>query len=86
VLVALEKIRALASALEIDEILEDSRGVRLRISGNSRVDPGKIVALIRRDRRISLDPSDNEMVLFKPTEKGDEKKLVELKKWLQQIS
>jgi len=86
VLVALEKIRALASALEIDEILEDSRGVRVRISGNSRVDPGRIVALIKRDRRISLDPTDNEMVLFRPAEKGDEKKLLELKKWLQQIS
>jgi transcription-repair coupling factor (superfamily II helicase) len=86
VLVALEKIRALASALEIDEILEDSRGVRIRISGNSRVDPKKIVALLKKDRRISLDPTDNEMVLFKPAEKGDEKKLLELKKWLQQIS
>ncbi|MCU0844934.1 MAG: transcription-repair coupling factor [Spirochaetes bacterium] len=86
VLVALEKIRALASALEIDEILEDSRGVRIRISGNSRVDPKKIVALIKKDRRISLDPSDSEMVLFKPAERGDEKKLLELKKWLQQIS
>ncbi len=86
VLLALEKIRALASALEIDEILEDSRGVRIRISGNSRVDPKKIVPLIKKDRRISLDPSDNEMVLFRPDEKGDEKKLTELKKWLQQIS
>jgi len=86
VLVALEKIRALASALEIDEILEDSRGVRIRISGNSRVDPKKIVAIIKKDRRISLDPSDSEMVLFKPAERVDEKKLLEIKKWLQQIS
>lgn len=86
ILIRLETIRALASFLWIDEILEDSRGVRIRISSDAKVDRQKIVSKLKKDARVSLDPLDHEVLLFKPFEKGDEKKLEELKKWLQQIS
>jgi len=86
ILLELEKIRAIASGLEIDEILEESRGIKIRISADSRADVKKIVAKLKKDRRLSMDPSDNEVLIFRPAETEDEKKLLELKKWLQQIS
>lgn len=87
ILIALEKIRTVASMLEIDEILEESRGIKIRLSGDSRVDIKKIISQLKKDRRISIDPVDKEILLFRPKEQNDEeKKLDELKKWLQQIS
>ncbi len=86
ILVELEKIRAIASSLEIDEILEESRGIKVHISRDSRADRKKIVTMLKKDPRLSVDPANNEVLLLKPAEKSDEKKLQELKKWLQQIS
>jgi len=85
ILVELEKIRTLASNLMVDEILEDSRGVRMRISGESRIDVKRLLALLKKDARFSLDPVDKEVLHFKPGSKGDEKKIEELKKCLQQL-
>jgi transcription-repair coupling factor (superfamily II helicase) len=86
ILVELEKIRAVASAMEIDEILEESRGVKVHISRDSRADRKKIVSMLKKDPRLSVDPSNNEVLYLRLTEREDEKKLQELKKWLQQIS
>ncbi len=86
ILVDLEHIRALASSMRIDEILEDSRSIRIKITGASTVDPVRIMKLASKDRRFSIDPDFPEVLLFDPGKISPEKKLEELKKWLQQIS
>ncbi len=86
ILMAMAKVRVLASNVEIDEIIEESRGIKIRISTDSKVDTGKIVAMLKKETRFSVDPSDREALIFKPETKDHEKKLMELKKWLQQIS
>ena len=85
ILIELEEIRALASSLRIDEILEHSKAVKIRISANSVIDPSALVKEIAADARLSIDPSDNEILIFRPKAKQTEKKLFELKKWLQQF-
>ncbi|TAL29773.1 MAG: transcription-repair coupling factor [Spirochaetes bacterium] len=85
ILVELEKIRTIASTLMVGEILEDSRGVRIRISGDSRIDVKRLLALIKKDKRFSLDPVDKEVLHFRPGALTEEKKLDELKKCLQQM-
>jgi transcription-repair coupling factor (superfamily II helicase) len=84
-LVETEKIRTIASILFIDEILEDSFGIRIKISEQASFDTAKLVKLLHSDPRFSLDPIDKNILRFKPVEKETEKKLVELKKWLQQL-
>ena len=84
ILVELEHIRALASQLEIDEIQEDSRSIKIRISADAQIDRQKIIRAINANKGITLDPSDRELLNY-TTAATAEKKLVELKKWLQQI-
>ncbi len=84
-LVEMEKVRAIASSLQVDEILEDSRAIKIRVSGQSRVDVDKLVALIQKDKRLALDKFDNEIVLFTPGNVNEEKKLDELKKLLRHL-
>ncbi len=86
ILVELEKIRALASSLLIDEVIEDSRAIKIRISAHSKIDPQKIVKLITTDSRISIDPGDSEKLIFTPKSQSPEKIVQELKKWLQQLT
>lgn len=86
ILIELEKIRAIASSLEIEEIIEDSRSIRLRFSKNTRIELKKVISLIRKDSRISLDPREQEILVFKPESEEKEKRLEELKKLLQQFS
>ena len=86
VLIELEKIRALASSLEIEEIIEDSKAIKIRMSKNTRIDPELIVSIIQKDKRISFDRKEKDILIFNPKAKQEEKRLEELKKWLQQIS
>jgi transcription-repair coupling factor (superfamily II helicase) len=86
ILIELERIRAIASNLEIDEIIEESRSIRIRISAESRVDRNEIIESIKKDKRLNLDSKDRELLYLKLPESDEEKKLLELKKWLQQIS
>ncbi len=86
VLIQLEEIRTMASLMQISEIIEDSSCLKLKITGDSLIEPEKIVMAIESDKRISLDPDDSEKLCFAPKSDTVEKKLVELKKWLQQIS
>ena len=86
ILIELEKVRAIASALEIEEILEDKKAIRIRISGGSKISVHRMVEMIRKDERLELDRGDKELLLFKPRENDNEKKIVELKKWLQQLN
>ena len=86
ILIELEKIRAIASSLGIDEIIEESRSVKIRISAESRIDRNEIIESIKKDNRLNLDSKDRELLYLKLSESDEEKKLLELKKWLQQIS
>jgi transcription-repair coupling factor (superfamily II helicase) len=86
VLIELEKIRAIASSLEIEEIIEDSRAIKIRMSKNTKIDPVKIVSIIKKDKRLSFDHKEKDILVFKPAGTDEEKRLEELKKWLQQIS
>jgi len=85
VLIEIEQIRAMASILAIDEILEDSRSIRLRISGSSKVDVNRLVSLMAADRRLSIDPGDHETLIYVPESMDPEKKVPGLKKLLQQL-
>ncbi len=84
-LVEMEKVRSIASSLQIDEILEDSRAIKIRISGQSQVDVNKLVSIIQKDKRLYVDKFDKELVLFNPGNVNNEKKLHELKKLLRQL-
>jgi transcription-repair coupling factor (superfamily II helicase) len=86
VLIELEKIRALASSLEIEEIIEDSKAIKIRMSGNTKIDPGLIVKNIQKDKRLSFDRKEKDILVFKPKSDKEEKRLEELKKWLQQFT
>jgi len=85
ILIEIERIRAIASLAAIDEILEDSKSIRIRISGSSRVDVKKVVALMSSDRRLTPDPVDRETLIFVPESMKTEKKVPALKKLLQQM-
>jgi len=85
-LIEIEQIRAMASLLAIDEIMEDSRSIRIKISGTAKVDVKKIVKLMAADRRLSIDQADREILVFVPGSMKAEKKDPELKKLLQQLA
>ena len=84
-LVELERIRAIASSLKISEILEENNKIKIRISSFCIIPGEKLASAVSKDKRLSLDPKDPELIIFKYTEKDAEKKLYELKKWLQQF-
>ncbi|MBN2040939.1 MAG: transcription-repair coupling factor [Spirochaetes bacterium] len=86
ILIELEKVRALASSLEIEEIIEDSKTIKIKMSENTKIDPALIVTLMEKDKRLSLDFKEQDILIFKPDSSSEEKRLEELKKWLQQIS
>ncbi|HEY1405438.1 MAG TPA: transcription-repair coupling factor [Spirochaetota bacterium] len=86
ILIEIEKIRTIASSLLLDEILEDSYGgIRIKITDQSTIDLRKLVHAISKDKRFAIDPIDKSILRFKPQETEPEKKLSELKKWLQQL-
>jgi len=84
-LVELERIRAIASSLKISEILEENSKIRIRISSFCTIPGEKLSSAVSKDKRLSLEPKEPELLIFSYTEKGTEKKLTELKKWLQQF-
>jgi len=84
-LVELERIRAISSSLKISEILEENNKIKIRISSLCIISGEKLASAISKDKRISLDSKDPELMIFNYIEKEPEKKLNELKKWLQQF-
>jgi len=84
-LIELERIRAISSSLKISEVLEENNRIRIRISSYCTIPGEKLATAISKDKRLSLDPNDPELLIFKFNEKDAEKKLYELKKWLQQF-
>ncbi len=86
VLIEIETIRALATAMAIDEIIEDSKSIRIKISGNSKVNVDKIVKrLSKKDASLSIDTGDRNTLIFIPESMQAEKKVAGLKKLLQQF-
>jgi transcription-repair coupling factor (superfamily II helicase) len=85
ILIELERIRVIASTLKISEIIEENNRVKMRISSFCIIPVEKLASVISKDKRLTLDPQDPELLLFKYNEKDVEKKLHELKKWLQQF-
>jgi len=85
-LIDLEEIRTIASALEIDEILEESRAIKITISEAARADRQKLVESITSDERLTIDPRNPDVLHLDLSDMSVEKKLAHLKKWLQQIS
>jgi len=85
ILVELERIRVIASAFKISEIIEENNRFKMRISSFCIIPGEKLTAVISKDKRLTLDPQDPELLLLKINEKEVEKKLSELKKWLQQF-
>lgn len=85
ILVELERIRAMASSLLIDEILEENNRINIRISSKCVIPREKLARAISTDKRFSPDPRDPEILVFKPEKIPVEKKLSDLKKWLQQF-
>ena len=85
ILVELEKIRVIASSLKISEIIEENNRIKMRISSFCKIPGEKLASVISKDKRLALDPQDTELLLLKYNEKDVEKKLSELKKWLQQF-
>jgi transcription-repair coupling factor (superfamily II helicase) len=86
VLIELERVRALASSLAIEEILEDSHSIRIKITARTRIDRARLVKHLAADRRFTLDGSDRNTLLYSTAGLAEEKKIEELKKWLQLIS
>ncbi|MGQ9842081.1 MAG: transcription-repair coupling factor [Spirochaetota bacterium] len=84
-LIAMEEVRTLASLLYIDEIIEDTKLIKMRITKESKLDTKKLVSLIQKDKRISIDRYDKEIVNFVTGAITPEKKLEEIKKLLQQL-
>ncbi len=85
ILIELERIRAIASSLFIDEILEDNRQVKIKITSSCIIPGEKLLKAISKDNRFSINSRDPENLIFKPENRSIEKKLFELKKWLQQF-
>lgn len=86
ILVEIEKIRAIASRMAIDEILEVAKAIRIRISGGARINVHKALKRMQADTRLSLDPSDKQTIIFSTEGMDPEKKVNELKKLLQHLS
>ncbi len=84
-LIDIERVRALASVLRIAEILEDPRRINIKINSDCTIPRDKLIAVMAKDKRISMDTSDPENLIFKAESKSVEKKITELKKWLQQF-
>ena len=85
-LVELERVRTLASALQIDEILEDPKKINIKISSACVIPAERLIKEISQDSRLHIDPRDPENLIFRTPAKSPEKKLIELKKWLQQFT
>ncbi len=85
VLVDLERIRAMASSLLIDHILEENAKINIRISAGCTIPREKLAKAISGDKRFTPDRKDPEILVFRPDSKTAEKKLSDLKKWLQQF-
>jgi transcription-repair coupling factor (superfamily II helicase) len=85
ILIEIEKIRALATLMALDEIIEDSKSIRIKVSGKSKIDRVKIVSQLSKKNRLTIDPANRDTLVFTPESMQTEKKIAGLKKLLQQL-
>jgi len=84
-LINLERVRAMASQFCIEEILEGERSIRIKPGQYCTIAPEKLIGLIKKDKRFVADPQNRDTIVFYPSFPEQEKKLEELKKWLQSM-
>ena len=85
-LIEFEKIRALASSIFIEEILEVEKSFRIKISSQTEINLKKIVENIKKKKGLSFDPKNKKILIFSPKSQEREEQLGELQKWLKSIS
>ena len=58
---------------------------KIKITSSCIIPGEKLLKAISKDSRFSINSRDPENLVFKPENRSIEKKLFELKKWLQQF-
>ncbi|MBN1500473.1 MAG: transcription-repair coupling factor, partial [Spirochaetes bacterium] len=86
ILIELERIRAISTELQIEEIIEGEMAIRIRMSSDAKIVTKKLLEILKTDKRIMLDPKDKEVLICRICETDAEKKLFELKKLLQSFT
>ncbi len=86
ILIELERIRAIATELQIEEIIEGERAIRIRMSTDAKIVTKNLLNILKTDGRMLLDPKDKEVLIARICEDDAEKKLSELKKLLQSFT
>ena len=84
-LIEMQKLRTLASSVFMDEIIETEKYVRIKISKDTELDMAVLFISVKSDKRFKNDPDDQSVLLMFTEETESEKKIFEVKKWLQQI-
>lgn len=85
-LIQVEKIRLHATDLGIEKIVEDKKCVRLKFASSAPVDRGRLVHLLKKDKRVSIDRGDKNTLVFIPGDLEEQKKLEEIKKLLRLLA
>ncbi len=85
-LIQVEKIRLSASNLGIEKIIEDKKCIRLKFSSSAAVDRTRLVHLLKKDKRVSIDRGDKKTLVFIPGDIDEQKKIEEIKKLLRLLT
>ncbi|MCX7678478.1 MAG: transcription-repair coupling factor [Spirochaetes bacterium] len=85
-LIESERIRVLASQLGIEKIIEDKKYIRFKFHPSTIVNRNKLVALLKKDTRFSIDRGDKNVLLFQSKDNDEQKKLEEIKKLLRHLA
>ncbi len=85
-LIAAEKIRLAATELGIEKIIEDKKCIRFKFPISAPVDRGKLVNLLKKDKRLSIDRGDKNTLIFIAGDVDEQKKLKEIKKLLRLLA
>jgi len=84
-LIEIQRLRTLASSVYLEEIIETEKYIRIKISKDTTLDLPKLFVAVKSDKRFKIDPDDQSSILLFSKEEESEKKLLEVKKWLQQM-
>jgi transcription-repair coupling factor (superfamily II helicase) len=84
-LIEIQRLRTLASSVYLEEIIETEKYIRIKISKDTTLDLPALFVAVKSDKRFKIDPDDQSAILLFSKEEESEKKLLEVKKWLQQM-